>query len=194
MLLNRLTEEELMIIGKFVDKKKFTAPKEPREVAEKRLYLTEDKKQPYIPTNMLMSCFIQAGIYLKMDGKRQMSTAKSTLLPGFVSIEDMYIMIVQPGTKKAPVWEVDMRQGRNPNGGEAVCIIRPRFDKWCLNFSMQIDNDQIDPSRIRELIDIAGSRCGLGDFRPQRKGIFGQFKVGCWDAGKKMKDLPIAAE
>jgi hypothetical protein len=43
LLVNRLTEEELLSIGGFVDKKKFKAPVEPREAAEKRLYLTTDK-------------------------------------------------------------------------------------------------------------------------------------------------------
>lgn len=191
LLINRLTEEELLIIGKFVDRKKFVAPTEPREAAAKRLYLTNDTKAPYIPTSMLMSCLINSGVYLKLDGKRQMSTAKSTLLPGFISLEDVYLPLLDPATDKpSPAWEVDMRPGRNPNGGEAVCIIRPRFDSWRLQVSMLIDTKQIDAGRIRELVDIAGTRFGLGDFRPQRKGIYGQFKVGCWAA----EEVKAAAE
>lgn len=190
LLINRLTEEELLRLHS-KDKKKFTAPVEPREAARQRLYLNGDK--PFLPSTMVMSCFINGGLFLKLDGKRQMSSAKSTLLPGFISIEDAFMPIVHPDTGKAAPWEVDMRQGRNPNGGEAVCIIRPRFDRWRINFSMLIDNKQIDPSRIRELVDISGTRMGLGDFRPQRKGIFGQFVVGCWE-GEKVKDVPVAAE
>ena len=73
-----------------------------------------------------------------------------------------------------------MRQGRNPNGGEAVCIIRPRFDAWALELSLLAALDSIPESTMRQLVDIAGSRIGLCDFRPQRRGIFGTFRVDSW--------------
>jgi len=114
-------------------------------------------------------------------GKRQMSTKQSTLLPAFLTVEDPYLPLV--GQEGGPAaWEVDMRQGRNPNGGEAVCIIRPRFDSWSIDLSLQIDADSIAESLIRQLVDIAGSRIGLGDFRPQRRGVFGKFRVDRWEA------------
>ncbi len=190
LLINKMSEDQLLALHT-KDRSKFTASKDPRETANSKLYLTHDTKAPYLPSEMVMACFIGAGLYLKLDGKRQMSTAKSTLLPGFISIEQVYMPLLDPQNGKPAVWEVDMRQGRNPNGGEAVCIIRPRFDRWCFHFSLLVDTAQIDPSRIRELVDISGARLGLGDFRPQRKGVFGQFRVGCWEAEKS---LPVAAE
>lgn len=77
-------------------------------------------------------------------------------------------------------WEVDLRQGRNPNGGELVVLCRPRFDEWEFTVNVTIDTRQIAEQTMRELFDIAGVRCGLGDFRPNRKGIFGQFIVEKW--------------
>lgn len=179
LLFNRMTEEELEKL-RTKDKKKFVAVPEPREVAQKKLYLTNDTQLPYLPADMLMACLINAGMFVKLDGKRQMSTSKSTLLPGFVTLEDHY-MLIQTRDGQAR-WEVDMRQGRNPNTGDAICIIRPRFDNWAINFSMLIDTEQMEDSKIRDLVDIAGRRIGVGDFRPQRKGIYGQFRVGCWEA------------
>lgn len=78
-------------------------------------------------------------------------------------------------------WEVDIQQGRNPNGGEAVCLIRPRFDEWQFSLTIEVDQDQMPLGMARELIDIAGKRIGLLDFRPQRKGIYGRFQVVGWD-------------
>jgi hypothetical protein len=179
LLVNRMTPEQLDGLrhpgGR---RKKFTVPKEPREEAEGKVYATHDGK-PYLPTENLMACLISAGMYIKLDGKRQMSTAKSTLLPGFLSIEDPFLLLLNSGGAPA-AWEVDMRQGRNPNGGEAVCIIRPRFDSWSFRASLLADTDSISENMIRELVDIAGSRIGLCDFRPQRRGIYGKYKVTNW--------------
>ena len=178
LLMHRMTQEQLLALHTR-EKPKFRAAKPPREEAASKVYQTEDG-QPYLPTENLMACLIAAGVYIKLDGKRQMSTARSTLLPGFLAIENAYLPLVGAAGEPA-AWEVDMRQGRNPNGGEAVCIIRPRFDRWLFQASMLVDTDAIAESVIRELVDIAGSRVGLGDFRPQRRGIYGKFKVTRWE-------------
>lgn len=151
----------------------------PHEEAEKKLYLSEDG--PYIPGQMLMACFIAAGQYVRLDGKRQISNAKSSVLPGLMTLLDWAPLLKQPDTDKAAEWEADVMQGRNPNGGEAVAICRPRFDQWAITFRIDIDEHEIGENTIRDLVDKAGRRVGLGDFRPQRKGIFGQFVVERWE-------------
>lgn len=178
LLVNRMTDEQLLALHTR-EKRKFKAPKDPRDEAAEKVYQTREGR-PYLPTENLMACFISAGQYIKLDGKRQMSTKQSTLLPGFLTIEDAYLPLITGKTRAAASWEVDMRQGRNPNGGEAVCIIRPRFDRWAVTASLLVDTDSITEQVIRELVDIAGSRIGLCDFRPQRRGIFGKFNVTKW--------------
>lgn len=178
LLMNRMSDEQLLALHT-KEKRKFTAPKEPREAAESRLYRTT-VGAPYIPAENLTACLISAGMFIKLDGKRQLSTKQSTLLPAFLAIENAYVPL-QDASGKEATWDVDMRQGRNPNGGEAVCIIRPRFDQWRMNVTLSIDMESISENVIRQLIDIAGSRIGLGDFRPQRRGVFGKFVVDQWE-------------
>lgn len=151
----------------------------PREDAERKVYLSEDG--PYIPGQNLMACLIAAGQHVRLDGKRQVSTAKSTVLPGLMTLLTSAPLLKVPDTDKAAVWEADVMQGRNPNGGEAVAICRPRFDEWCITVTIDIADQEVGELTIRELFDKAGRRVGLGDFRPQRKGIFGQFVVECWE-------------
>jgi hypothetical protein len=38
----------------------------------------------------------------------------------------------------------------------------------------------IAPKLVREIVDAAGKRIGLGDFRPSCKGPFGKFVVTQW--------------
>jgi hypothetical protein len=186
-----MSEEQLWALGPGKGQKdKFVAPKEPRDVAKQKAYLTSEGA-PYVGGETFMACLIAAGAFVKLDGKRQMSSAKATLLPGFLAIEDAYMLLRHPRKDEAAKWEVDMRQGRNPNGGEAVCCIRPRYDEWCFTVTAALDTDQLAEKVFRELFDLAGSRCGLGDFRPQRRGIFGRFKVACWEV---LQEEQLAAE
>jgi hypothetical protein len=186
LLMNRLTPETLESIRTKAKKSKSASrPETPRDEAAPKVYQTKDGA-PYLPTENLLACLIAAGQFVRLDGKRQVSTAKSTVLPAFLTLDDMYIPLLDAPAGKVPAWEVDVRPGRNPNGGEAVCLCRPRFDKWCFTVQASVDLDEVELRIVRELFDIAGKRIGLGDFRPQRKGMFGRFQVVRWD------DNPLA--
>jgi len=174
-IMNRVSEEELLKIRDKIKAPKGAPRPSPREECEKKIYADQDGK-PYIPANMLYSCLVAAGQHVRLDGKKQISTAKSTALPTFLTVDDTAISLEAPKP-----WEVDLRQGRNPNGGELVVLCRPRFDEWAFTVNVTIDTRQIAEMTMRELFDIAGVRCGLGDFRPNRKGIFGQFLVEKWN-------------
>lgn len=182
MLQNRLSEEELLKIRNKTKKPKNAPMPSPREEADGKVYLFDGK--PYLPAQNLLSALIEAGKSVRLDGKRQMSTAKSTVLPAFLSIEGQHLFLDDPETKKPCEWEVDLRGGKNPNGGQAVCVVRPRFDRWQAKLSIMIDCAEIGEPVIRGLFDIAGARVGVGDFRPQKKGIFGQFSVDLWESAK----------
>jgi hypothetical protein len=174
LLMNRVSEEELLKIRDKVKPPKGASRKTPREECQSKVYEDSNKK-PYLPSSMLYSCLVAAGQHVRLDGKRQISTAKSTMLPQFLTIKSETLALDTPTP-----WEVDLRQGRNPNGGELVVLCRPRFDVWAFTAEIEVDVLEIGESRIRELFDIAGKRCGLGDFRPNRKGIYGQFIVEKW--------------
>lgn len=180
LLVNRISEETLLNIRNKTKRPKNAPVLSPREEADSKVYLTADGK-PYLPAQNLLAALIEAGKNVRLDGKRQMSTAKSTCLPAFLSLEDPIFCLVDPTTGKPAVWEVDLRGGKNPNGGEAVCLVRPRFDRWSIKVVATIDVSEIGESVIRGLFDISGARVGVGDFRPQRKGIYGQFLVKCWE-------------
>jgi len=174
LLMNAMSQEVLLGIREKTKKAKNAAKPTLREEADAKIHRMPDAR-PHIPVGMLMACLIGAGQFVRMDGKRQISTAKATILPGLVTIEDRWLPL-QPGT-----YEVDIAQGRNPNGGEAVCIVRPRFDEWGFDLTLSVDQSQVSLTVIRELVDIAGSRVGLGDFRPKCKGVFGRFKLAKWE-------------
>lgn len=182
LLMNRMSEDTLEGLRTKVKKPKakdIGKTSTRREDAEPKVYLSKSGA-PIIPGENLMSCLIAAGVFIRLDAKRQVSTGKATLLPGLMTLLDVQLPVVDPDTGKAAEWDPDTRKGTNPNGNEAVCIVRPRFDRWAFTAKIEIDDHEIGENAVRDLWDKAGRRIGLGDFRPSRKGIFGQFVVEEW--------------
>lgn len=145
----------------------------PKEEATGRLYARADGT-PYFPGPNLYSALIAAGIFQKV-GKRQLTTGKSSLIPGTLMLCEAEL-VIDPST-----WEVDSRPIVNAQGSRTT-VHRPRFDKWRLQFTLDADLDEISETVVRRLVDDAGRKIGIGAFRPQRKGPFGRFVVVSWKA------------
>ena len=53
---------------------------------------------------------------------------------------------------------------------------RAKFDEpWSCTFELDVDDELIDQSQLLEWLDIAGRQIGLGDWRPEKSGMFGRF-------------------
>lgn len=146
----------------------------PRQQAESKLY-TDSKGRPVVPGVNLMRSIVNAGSFIK-SGKSKLSTQRSSLVPAGVSVQEIELPIGPNGG----MWEVDSRSVVIPSTGGRIMAHRPRFDDWRLSFTLDIDETLFSESLVRELVDIAGKRVGLGDFRPERKGPFGRFRVDSW--------------
>lgn len=147
----------------------------PREQAEARLYVGLEGA-PMIPQPNLFRCIIDAGVYFKA-GRSKVTTQKSSLIPACVEISGAEI----PLTFRE-AWAVDTRAVRIPATGGRILCHRPCFHDWRLDFEAEIDTTMITASLFRDIIDAAGKRIGLGDFRPACKGPFGKFVVTNWAA------------
>lgn len=138
----------------------------PTEEAEKAAYWsTKGKKELIIPAHVMYASLLNASSFHKV-GKR---SAKS-ILAGSIRIEPSEISL---GTDK---YEVDIR----PVVIQRARVIkgRARLDKWKATFKV-VYNDKLigDPEIIRTILQEAGERIGIMDFRPQKGGPHGTFKV-----------------
>jgi hypothetical protein len=145
----------------------------PMEQATQKLYVGHDGK-PCIPQPNLFRCLIDAGTFFKA-GKSKVTTQKNSLIPACLEI----VGIELPITHKEP-WQVDTRAVRIPSTGGRILCHRPSFNDWRLSFTISIDTSMMTTKMVREIVDAAGRRIGLGDFRPDRKGPFGKFVVVSW--------------
>lgn len=145
----------------------------PTEQAAASLY-RDNNGNPCIPQPNLFRCIIDAGKYFKA-GKSKITTVKSSLIPACLSISELTIPI-----EHQQPWTVDQRPVRIPSTGGRILRYRPCFHDWALSFSVDLDTDVISRNLLREIVDAAGTRIGLGDFRPDCKGPFGKFVVTRW--------------
>ncbi len=153
----------------------------PQDQAAKRLYWSADNKLLVVPASNLLACITEGGKYFK-NGKKQVTTQKYSLIPAVATIEGVDIRIEH----KQP-WRVDARPIRIPaTGGRLICY-RPIFDDWKLSCRIMLDTSAISAALFRQIVDMAGSRVGLGDYRPDRKGPFGRFVVTIWKIETRAK-------
>ena len=150
----------------------------PREQADPKVY-RDTKGRPVLPGPNFFSCLVEAGKFHKV-GKSKVTTGRSSLVPAALSVNEIDSPLLGADDKTA-AWEVDSRPIVNPATKGRRLAHRPRFDVWRVSFSLDLDAGMFDPKFVRQLVDDAGARVGLGDFRPDRKGPFGKFKVVRWD-------------
>lgn len=150
----------------------------PLEQAKERLYIGADGA-PMIPQPNIFRCLIDAGSYFKV-GRTKVTTQKSSMIPAYVEIPGVEIAIAH----KEP-WTVDTRAVRIPATGGRILCHRPCFHDWTLTFDLLFDESMFNARVLREIVDAAGRRVGLGDFRPACKGPFGKFVVTAWQAEEK---------
>jgi hypothetical protein len=146
----------------------------PLEIAAEKLYIGLDD-EPMIPQPNLIRSIVDGGQFHKV-GKAQVTTSKKSMLFSCLDIPAAEIKILH----KQP-WKVDTRAVRIPSTGGRILAHRPMFDDWALEFVAEIDTDIMGERLFRDIVDDAGKRVGLGDFRPATKGPYGRFVVTRWE-------------
>jgi len=145
----------------------------PREQAERTAYRDPTTGDLYLPGPNIFASIIDAGRFHKI-GKNKLTTQASSLVPAGLLVLDMMVPL---GTKE---FEVDSRRIVNPATRGARLRHRARLDKWEARFTLEVDETMFSADFVRLLVDDAGKKVGICDFRPAKRGPFGRFVVSRW--------------
>lgn len=161
------------------------------EKAAEKIYRDPDGRIA-LPAEMLFAALVNAGRNVKI-GKKGISTATTTSLPDFLSINEEHLPLTNipanANGEEKNFWVPDMRKGMGYNGKTptAVAIVRPKFPKWGFDVTVTFDEKKVGKDTVETLFANAGSTQGLGSFRPNKKGMFGRFAVASITEVKEVK-------
>lgn len=149
---------------------------DPRATATKNAYIAKDGTF-YFSAFSIPNCMGAAGSSHKQTGTRK---TLRYVVPSAVRVTSDTITITNGNGKAAKDFEVDGRPVTIPATKGRVMRYRPRFDKWGATFDLLINDDLLDPAMAHVLLQEAGLSTGIGDFRPEKRGPFGTFRVTAW--------------
>lgn len=149
-----------------------TTNRDPREEATKNAYIADDGTY-YFSAFSIPGCMGNAGASHKSTGSRK---SLRYVVPSAVRMLTDKVTILN-GTGPAKAFEVDSRPVTIPATKGRVMRHRPRFDQWGAKFDLLLDDQLLSPEMAQQLLTEAGQSIGIGDFRPEKRGPFGTFRV-----------------
>jgi hypothetical protein len=146
--------------------------RDPREEATKVAYIAKDGTY-YFSAFSIPGAMGNAGANHKMRGSRK---SMRFVVPSAVRVTTEAITILN-GNGPAKDFEVDARPVTIPATKGRIMRYRPRFDCWGAKFTLTLDENQLSIEDAHTLLNEAGVGIGIGDFRPEKRGPFGCFRV-----------------
>lgn len=147
---------------------------DPRTEATKAAYIAKDGSY-FFSAYSIAAAMGNAGSSHKQRGSRK---SLRFVVPSAVStIPTDGITILKNGSGPAKSFEVDSRPVTIPATKGRVMRHRPRFDEWGAKFELVVNDDLLAVETAHQLLTEAGQSIGIGDFRPEKRGPFGTFRV-----------------
>lgn len=125
----------------------------------------------YVPGINIQRCLINGATYSKGKGRASLQKQAAACL----LVNPEYVLLYQTD------YTIDMRAVVVPATKGRIVRYRPRFEQWKLTFGILYDPQLLSKVELRQIVDDSGSRVGLLDFRPEKKGPFGRFHVTKWE-------------
>lgn len=155
--------------------------RDPREEATKNAYIAKDGTY-YFNAFSIPGAMGNAGANHKARGTRK---SLRFVVPAAVRPLSEAITIRNGNGGIAKDFEVDSRPVTIPATKGRVMRHRPRFDQWSAHFELSLDDNLLSVEMAHQLLTEAGQSIGIGDFRPEKRGPFGTFRITKFDEAKQ---------
>lgn len=147
--------------------------RDPRTEALSHAYVAPDGTF-YFSAFSIPNSMSSAGSNHKLKGSRK---TLRFVVPSAVMVTSDVITIMNGHGGPAENFEVDSRPVTIPSTKGRIMRHRPRFNQWSARFSLLLDDKQLSVDMASQLLTEAGLSIGIGDFRPEKRGPFGRFRV-----------------
>ena len=164
LLMNKFPDETFEAEAKTKTRIGAVKSDDPKE----KLYILPDGTI-YQPAEHILRSMVKAATNFRVGGKGKKTYKDIILSSTIISPECI--------PHKNQRWTIDKRSVVIPATRGRLMRLRPRFDKWSLEFDLELLEAQIDEEAVKKILDYAGSNVGIGDYRPRFGGfIVTQFK------------------
>ncbi len=120
------------------------------------------------PASHIRGAMMNAAKAFKVVGRGKATYSK--MFASMVEVEPENI------PHKETKFDVSVARTVNPSTKGMNMARRPMLRSWSLDFQINVD-DEIPESVLKEVLDRAGRYIGIGDWRPDTKGVHGKFMV-----------------
>lgn len=136
---------------------------DPKIECEKRIYRLTDGT-PGIKTMAFINAIARAAKPTKMDMKDIYN-----LMSGIPDDPFTELTAIKGELKSRGDWATVSRRG--------IWRVRPMFEDWSAILTISFNAKYISAQQIASLLVTAGLFVGVGDWRPENKGMFGKFEI-----------------
>jgi len=135
---------------------------------EDKLY-KDEKGKVMLPSVYIKNCIVEAAKQFKIVGKGKSTYSK--LVASTIDVMPFYIDF------ESGKYEVFRISAVNPMTKGRMMTERPKFNKWSASFEIILNDEAVPVSVMNEILEHAGKYVGVGDWRPEKKGMFGKFMI-----------------
>jgi hypothetical protein len=139
------------------------------EEAKQRLYLDPDGLHCH-PCEAFTKAMVKA-----VAGKKFGKMFATAAIKGSVFITEPFALLEDAAGKPMKRYTIDRRPV--VIGKARVLRCRPCFTGWRVRLALEIDTAILTPAQVKESLALAGRIIGIGDYRPEKGGGFGRFRV-----------------
>ena len=175
LLINRFKEQDEVVEAvKKSTKKDYGTP---REQAVATAYQDEKTGKLWIPTSWISGAIKTVASDYKMPGTRK--SVKSVSGGAILPVDEKLYFVENYTIKNI---EIDSR----PVVIQRARIMRhrARLENWSVAVTLEIDDSILPLDHVHAILNDAGKRAGMGDYRPSRGGPFGRFLITNWKIQK----------
>lgn len=137
-------------------------------------WVDRKKLKAGIPILAFLIGMEEVSTLLPKDGTGKKKFSKKLIKAAIKPVGTSKLALITKSNK--PVVQPDPVKNHNAGGALAIAF-RTRFDNWECELTVQYNENLISPQQIFTLLDYAGSSYGAGAWRPQNRGIYGQYTV-----------------
>lgn len=155
-----------------------------------------DGRRVVLPSDNIMTALREGGSGVLVPGAKGNKTFKAQTQSGIIVLDDWPLLIAGAEVPYGPIAALAQEEdfGEHVRAVEAMGFkllrkrarvnqskhvrVRPMFETWSVQGELLVVDDQLTIEALRDILGVAGSFKGVGDWRPsspKSPGVFGRF-------------------